>query len=89
MKNTTIILALVLAYPALAQSPRTDQPSPERLLVQRCKDDYGKFCAGGTTASAALQRACLMQYYLNLSPGCKTAIRSMGQTQQDNADQGD
>ncbi len=63
--SLALLALLAVQPPARAQSAAT--------MRARCQGDYAAHCTGDDPAPG-LERACLAQYYVNLSEACRTAL---------------
>ena len=70
------LVVLAWAAGAWAADGGTD-PAVAAQFRRQCREDYKRFCTGAATDPAGLQKACLRQYFLNLSASCKTAIHAL------------
>lgn len=56
--------------PALAQNA-----DPALAVRNNCQTESLKYC-GGKGDGGAMESACLRQYYINLGPACRNALRA-------------
>ena len=65
-----LLVSVSVVAPAAAQGSDAAQNAAMR---QSCAADYAAHCNGRNPAPG-IERACLGQYYLNLSPACQAAL---------------
>ena len=69
-------LLSVMDMPAYAQGLGEADSATATAIRKTCDKDYQAHCQGKYPA-LALEVACLSQYYVNLSPGCRAALQSL------------
>ncbi len=73
--RTISLAALLAAVPLLTLSAQgaADAAAQSAAMQRSCKPDYEAHCTGDDPAPA-IERACLAQFYVNLSAGCRAAL---------------
>ncbi len=68
-----LLAAAVWAAPGWAQQAADPDAQNAAVLRRVCKADYAAHCTGDDPAPA-IEKACLAQFYVNLSQGCQAAL---------------
>ena len=76
------LVAAGWADSAGAQPTRTPSPQVGQAMKQSCRPDYAAHCIGNDPAPP-IAAACLAQFYINLSAGCRAALDAYNRTSSD------
>lgn len=68
-----IAFIALLVGPSTAASAQGAGNNPATALKSSCRTDYRAHCTGNDPAPP-IAAACLAQFYVNLSKGCKEAL---------------
>ena len=70
----TLTFAMLAAAGWTGAAAAQDAAAQSAAVLKRtCKPDYQAHCTGSNPAPA-IERACLAQFYMNLSSGCRAAL---------------